>query len=251
MTNTLHDHLSGYLIAHRPRALPAGAAAAPAVTISRETGAGGSAVARHLATWLEDHQSPDAGSWAVFDQNLVRKALEQHRLPGHLEQYIPEDFVHFVPDTVEDLLGLHPAASELVRRLAETMVALARQGHSILVGRGGNIITSRLPNVLHVRLVASREARVKHVCQLYNFSPDAAAKFIIRTDRARKRFLRQNFGASVEDPERYDLTINTGRIGFDGAAALIGQAVLRRMAAAAAPDEHGEAVRAWAAVTDA
>jgi len=249
MTNTLNDRMGGFLLSHRSISAGERAHAAPAVTISREAGAGGSSIARCLATYLEKHQPGHRGSWAVFDQNLVRKALEQHSLPGHLEQYLPEDAAHLLPDTVEDLLGLHPAASELARQLSETMVNLARQGNVILVGRGGNISTARLPNVLHVRLVAPYPERLKHVSRLYNFPEHDAAEFIAKTDRARKRYLRQNFGADVGDPVLYDLTVNTARLTCDEAAALIGDVILRRMSEDGAPDDpHEEAVRAWSSL---
>lgn len=230
MTKALSaDRLGGYLLSHRSHSREKPLQTGPAVTISREAGAGGSSVAARLAAYLEQHQSKGRGPWAVFDQNLVAKALEQHRLPGRLEQYMPEDAAHLVSDTVEDLLGLHPSASELVRRLAETMVSLARRGNVILVGRGGNLVTAKLPNVLHVRLVAPHALRVRHMSQLRNVPEEEAARLIARTDRARKRFLRQSFGAKIDDPLLYDLTVNMAHFTFDEAAAWIGELVLHRM----------------------
>lgn len=242
MEHALQDRIGGYLLSHHTRQGVQGLKAGWSVTISRETGAGGSSVAQRLADYLE-RRSPDHGSWAVFDHDLVQKALEQHRLPKDFERFMPEDATRLLRDTVEDLLGLHPASSELVRRVSETMLNLARNGNVILVGRGGNIITSRLPNVVHVRLIGSLATRLKNVQRHYNFSTVAAEEFVTKMDRARKRYLRQNFGSQIDAPSSYDLTINTGSVSFEEAAMLIGEAVLGRMSRREADDSQSDAAR--------
>ena len=51
---------------------------------------------------------------------------------------------------VEEVLGLHPSGWTLVQHATQTILRLAGLGRAILVGRGANIITARLPNVFHV-----------------------------------------------------------------------------------------------------
>jgi cytidylate kinase len=109
------------------------------------------------------------------------------------------------------------------------MLGLARAGNVILVGRGGNLVTKRLPNVVHARLVAPLAQRVRAVQNLHHCPQLEAAGFVAKTDRARARFLRQNFGARIEDSASYDLILNTGRLGFEKATGLIGDLVLGRM----------------------
>jgi cytidylate kinase len=242
MEHVLQNRLGGYLLSHRTRQGVQGLKTGWSVTISREAGAGGSSVARLLADYFEK-RSPNHENWTVFDHDLVQKALEQHRLPKDFERFIPEDATRRLSDTVEDLLGLHPASSELVRRVSETMLNLARNGNVILVGRGGNVITSRLPNVFHVRLVGSRASRLKNIRRQGDFSTVAAEEFLIKMDRARKRYLRQNFDAQIDDPLSYDLIINTGRVGFEEATMLIGEAVLGRMPHDDVDDLQGGEVR--------
>jgi cytidylate kinase len=202
-------------------------------------------ISRRLATYLNEHQESATDVWEAYDHNtIVEEMLESHRMPAHYAEYLPEDASSFVPDTLEDLLGLHPSASELVRHLSETIVALARKGSVILVGRAANVITARLPHVIHVRIVASRQERVLHMETAFRLSHQSAVHFVEKTDRGRMRFLRQNFGEDVANPVSYDLTINTGRISFDEAAVMIGDVVLRRMVSEA---DHGKTVpsRKW------
>src|SRR5512141_528358 len=78
------------------------------VTISRQTGSGAHAVAEKLATCLQALSPADACPWTVFDRNLVEKVLEDHNLPRRLAQFMPEDRISEIADTMDELFGLHP-----------------------------------------------------------------------------------------------------------------------------------------------
>lgn len=198
----------------------------PAVTISRQTGVGAHAVAEQLAAYLQTHGPKSDVPWTVFDRELVEKVLEEHNLPKEFARFMPEDRISRLDDLMEELLGLHPPSSLLVRQTTETILHLAELGRVILLGRGANIITRKLPNVFHVRLVAPLEQRVAHVAEVQRLSRRAAEQVVAKEDRGRARYLRRYFGANVEDPLLYDLTINTERVTFEQAARLIGEAVL-------------------------
>ena len=99
-------------------------------------------------------------------------------------------------------------------------------GRVILIGRGGNVVTARLPDVLHVRLVAPFEKRVEHAHQYYHMTKAEAQKFCLREDHGRARYLKKYFNADIDDPLLYHLIINTGQMDYHAAAKLIGEAVL-------------------------
>lgn len=200
----------------------------PAITLSRETGSGAHSVAERLATYLQEHGPKDTLPWTVFDRNLVEKVLEDHHLPKRLESYMPEDRVSMLNDTLEELLGLHPPTWTLVRQVTQTVLHLAQRGNVILVGRGAPVITAKLPHVFHVRLVSPIERRIERVRQLRQISAKAAAALIAKEDKGRRRYLRKNFGADIDDVLLYDLVINTGRVSYDEAAEMIATAVLHR-----------------------
>jgi cytidylate kinase len=199
----------------------------PAVTLSRQTGAGGMAVADALAGWLQARAPRGACPWTVFDKNLVQKVLEDHNLPARLAQFMPEDKVSGIADAMEEILGLHPASWKLVRQTSETIFKLAELGHAILLGRGGNIITRRLESVIHVRLVAAPDSRANRIMEVHKISRAAARAFIRKEDAGRARYLRKYFGQEIEDPLLYHLVINTDYVPVGEAVELIGQAVLR------------------------
>jgi cytidylate kinase len=199
----------------------------PAITISRMTGAGGHTIAGKLAEYLQNN-IPGHAAWAVFDRELVQKVLEDHNLSKRVAEYMPENHRAMLTDMVEELLGLHPSDWTLVHQTVETILHLAQMGNVILVGRGAAVVTSKLDNVFHVRLVGSLEKRTQQVQKVHGYDRKAAIKFINREDKGRKRFLREHFEQDVDDPLLYDLGINTDRTSYDEAARLIGDEVIRR-----------------------
>jgi cytidylate kinase len=196
-----------------------------AVTVSRQTGCGALVVAEKLAEYLQQH-SKHAPVWTVFDRNLMDKVLEDHNLPAYLARFLPEDRISQLEDFLDEMFEVHPPVRTIVHQTAETMLKLAALGHVILIGRGGNMVTARLPDALHVRLVAPLEKRVEHAHKYYNMTKAEAHKFCVREDRGRARYLKKYFNADINDPLLYHMVINTGEMNYDAAAKIIGEAVL-------------------------
>ena len=199
-----------------------------AVTISRQAGCGALAVAEKLARYLQEQPPKHAVPWTVFDRNLMDKVLEDHDLPKRLAQFLPEDRISYLEDIMADLLQTYPPSRTVVRQTTETILKLASVGNVILIGRGGNVITARLPNIFHVRLVAPLEERIEHSHKSYGMTKAEARKFCLREDLGRKRYLKKYFNADINDPLLYHLIINTGLVGYDDAAKLIGDAMLNQ-----------------------
>ena len=198
------------------------------ITISREVGAGGRTIAELLGQRLTAaEKTPATSPWAVFDANLAKQVLEDHKLPPNLERFMTEDARLPVEAIVEEVLGLHPSGWTMVQHTTQTILRLAGLGQTILVGRGANIITARLPNILHVRLVAPVATRIWHSAEYYHLSEAEAAKFVREQDQARRRYVRRYFNEEVDDPTLYDVTLNTGRLGFARAAEVIAQLALQ------------------------
>ena len=195
------------------------------VTISRQAGCGAAAVAEKLAHYLQHHSSGDGRPWAVFDRNLINKVLEDHNLPTHLAQFLPEDRVSQLEDILADVFEVRPPSQTIIYQSTETVLKLADLGNVILIGRGSVVITAKLPHVLRVRLVAPLEKRIEYACQFYHLTETEARKFCLSQDRGRERYLKTYFNADINDPLLYHLVINTGQVSYDAAAKLIGDAV--------------------------
>ena len=145
-----------------------------------------------------------------------------------IAEFLPENHKSAFSDTLEGLLDLHPPISTIVKQTAETVRNLAEIGYVILVGRGANIITRRLPNVFHVRLVGSLERRMERVQEVYELGRQDAREFMHKQETGRNRYLKEHFGKNIDDPLLYHLIINTDQISYEDTARLIANAVIKR-----------------------
>jgi cytidylate kinase len=198
-----------------------------AVTISRQAGCGAVSVAEKLAAHLQRHAPPENAPWTVFDRNLMDQVLADHNLPAYLAKTLPEDRMSALEDMIAEIVGARPAVQKLVLQTSERVLQLAELGGVILIGRGGNIITAKLPHVLHVRLVAPLDDRIERICRDDKKTPAEARKFCVDEEQSRARYLKTYFNADINDPMGYHLIINTSRVGYENTAKLIGDAVLR------------------------
>ena len=202
-----------------------------AVTLSRQSGCGAHVVAEKLTRLLQERAPQGAPPWTVFDRNLVEKVLQDHQLPERLAKFMPEDRVLEVQDIVDELFGLHPPSWTLVPQTAETILRLAELGNVIIVGRGANVITAKLPYVVHVRMVASVENRLKHMQEFEELDKKTAMERIQREDLGRRRYLKKHFNKEIDDPLLYHLMINTDSVSLDDAARMIADLVVPRPSA--------------------
>jgi cytidylate kinase len=197
-----------------------------AVTISRQAGCGAVMVAEKLAHYLQQHSPPEGARWTVFDRDLMEKVLADHNLPKYLAKFLPEDRTSQIEDTLADIFGVHPPGQKVVQQTAETLLQLAELGDAILIGRAGNIVTAKLPHVLHVRLIAPLDDRIERICRDDHKTPDEARRFCVEEEQARARYVKTYFQADINDALLYHLVVNTSRVGCENAAKIIGDAVL-------------------------
>ena len=217
-----------YIESHVKRAEAEGKEPArPAITISRQTGAGAITLGDRLALQLNKRAGGAETEWAVFDKNLVERVLEDHDLPARLEKYMPEDKPGAVADAIADILGMHPPDWKLIEHTQATIYRLAKMGYCILVGRGANVVTHDLPSVLHLRLTGSLAKRVARCMDFYAVDEDKARDFIKKTDRARRRYLMAYYDREIDDPSNYDMVINVDRFTTDALVELIANMIPR------------------------
>lgn len=203
-----------YLNIHLTHTGPGGSPhpAAPFITLSRESGTNGTALARALATRLSPGDEPP---WTVYSANLIEEMLRTNNLPPHLARFLPEDKVSELDASVGEVVGLHPNLWMLVAKINELMRQIARQGHAVIVGRGANFATRDLPHGIHLRLVAPPAYRDAHAARELGLDPGQASARNAQRDAARQRYVRATFSAHIADPAAYDLVFNVAQVPFD------------------------------------
>ena len=193
----------------------------PFVTISREAGAGAETVAHLLAEKMSSKSGKDGQPWTVFDKNLIGKVLEDQNLPQEIARHVREDKDTTLQALVGEVLGIHPSMWTIFHHTSDTILKLARIGRSVIVGRGGNIITAKLPRGLHVRLVAPETVRLAHLKSHFRLDDKAAQKYLHDEDAGRRRYVKTNFEKDIDDPLLYDAVLNTATLGFERTADII------------------------------
>jgi hypothetical protein len=196
----------------------------PAITISRQMGAGGIEIAALLADRLSRISSH---GWAVFDKGLAELISRNHQLPECLDRFFQESVSPAMHDTVQELLGVRTSGWRPVEYTVVAILRLALLGNAIFIGRGANIITATRKSVLHVRLVAPFADRVRRIEEHHRLGPQEAVELISATDDTRRRYVKHYFRAEIDDPINYHLVINTGLTGHHEAARIIEDATTK------------------------
>lgn len=200
----------------------------PCVTISRLTGSGSYDVSKNLIEILQQRTKDSENPWTYFNKELITKVIEDFKLPKVLKKYIQEGKYSHISDAVNELLGVKPSEWTILHKTTEIVLQLARYGKSIIVGRGSTVITAKLPNCFHVRLVAPIENRIKHVQKNYNYSKQEAKDYIKQEDERRNKYLKSHFFHDADDPTLYHLTINTGLLTYEESAMVIAEALIKK-----------------------
>jgi len=200
----------------------------PCITVSRQTGSGAKPVCEKLIQIMDSYSEPEDVKWAFFDKNLIEKVLEDNRLPEQISEFMKEEKYKHVTSAVYELLGLKPAEWTLIHKTTDTILQIARMGNVVIVGRGASVITSKLKNGFHIRLVASIEKRIEHMMQLLGLNEKDALNHIKKEDENRKKYIKSYFNSDIDDPLLYHLVLNTDLLTHKGAANLIAEAVVQK-----------------------
>ena len=83
--------------------------------------------------------------------------------------------------------------------------------------------------MLHVRLIAPMEARIRRIRKTRNLTEREAAIYIHNADRGRERYVKHYFNEDVADPLHYHMVLNTGLCADRQTAMLIARASLHFM----------------------
>jgi cytidylate kinase len=179
------------------------------ITISRQMGSWGSQVAEEAARRM---------GYKLVWRELINQAA--------LRAGVPEVALATIDEL--GILGLKPSARDLLayhRSVRQIMGELAKEGNIVIIGRAGQVILQDQEDTLHVRVIAPRELRIARTAQEKSLPMEGAAGLIDRSDRSRTDYLKRYYRAQVDDPQLYDLVINTGRLSIEAAASLITQLV--------------------------
>lgn len=218
----------------------------PVVTISRELGASGTFIALKVA---------EALGYTCYDQQIINEIAEKMgKNKEQLEDFDQQTynrigvfFQEALASIAQGGMVFHPFGigpldwdsaeifstyprnafqeKDYYEVLTQVIKELAEKSNAVILGRGGSQILKNRKGVLHVRIVAEREDRVKHVMKEQSLEIDKAEELVSRKDEAAANFVYDFFDADWNDPHHYHLTLNTSRLSPEKCIELILDAV--------------------------
>lgn len=193
------------------------------ITISREVGSLGSAVAERVATAL---------GWHLIDRRLVfalarrlgvtlAEAAARDERVSRLSERVAANLGICLPEFVLGSGPLRPSDRHY-KDLTEHIVRQAVEaGPSVVVGHAAQVIFADREDAFHVRLYAPPGVRAGRVQTEFLVGAEEARKRVADSDADRSAYVKRHYGRDWRDPTLYHLQINTAFFSADAAADLI------------------------------
>jgi cytidylate kinase len=157
----------------------------------------------------------------VYDRELLQRISEETGVRMELLESLDERETNRAAEWLESLFGAKTVTrTELVHRLAQTILGLAAHGRCVIVGRGAGVVLPQ-PTTLRIRLVAPRKIRIARMQTNLGLDEHAVASRIDEIDALRAEFVRSHFRKEVNDVHHYDIVLNTERFSVAQCADLI------------------------------
>ena len=167
----------------------------PYLTLSRQWGCGGTALARILVAKLNERDEQQR--WKFYYKELLKQLAED----TGLTEEILEKERKSKPSLLKDFLrGLRknsiPDGYEVRNKITMMVRTIAFEGYAVILGQGGTAATGDLANGLSIRVEAPRDWRVARICRRENLDKQAAIAKIEEIEKERehlrKIYERQN-----------------------------------------------------------
>ncbi len=176
------------------------------VTISRKSGTGAKEIAMAVAEKLR---------YGFVSKDSIYKEIEEHGKEwlswvARLDEHAP---------TLRERYDRSHAA--YLAMVEHCIYRNALKNNVVILGRGGNYLLETIPYSLRVRITASVEDRERVLFDRFGIDEASARKILESSDHERSSYINRAYHRQWANPDDYDMTLNSGRMGFDELVALI------------------------------
>jgi CMP/dCMP kinase len=196
----------------------------PTLTISRLYGSGGSevaaVVAKRLGWSLLDNAVVDAVA-ARMGLTVAEVRDREERVPSLVERLTSAMAMgsqEWASPIAEAKRPTDEQLIEVTRHIIEEAIA---RGPLVVVGRGTQEMLAAREDTLHVFCYAPRKALIARTIKREGVSAEEATRLVDNTNKDRDQWVRLHWERDRRAHENYDLSVNTERLGIEGAADLI------------------------------
>ena len=185
------------------------------ITIGRQHGSNGHAVAETLAKRLHiPCYSKEIVDRAARDTNFSHEVIRSYDEKRISPFMAPS--THFFGMDEGFRLNMQIASAQF-----DAIRNLANEGDAVFVGRCADYVLRGREDVVRVFLMADMPYRIKTVMGRKDITKDQAKKLIKEVDKDRASYYRYYTDQSWGESGCYDLCLNVGRVGVEGAAEVI------------------------------
>lgn len=194
------------------------------LTVSRLYGSGGSEVAaitaKRLGWSLLDNEVVDAVA-SRMGLSVAEVQAREERVPSLVER-LASAMTMGSQEWMTPIAGAKPPTDEQLLEVTRHIIqeAIAR-GPVVVVGRGAPAMLAERADALHVFCYAPRKALIARTMKRDNLNAEEAARLVDDTNREREQWVRHHWERDWRAHDNYDLSVNTERLGIEGAAELI------------------------------
>ena len=191
------------------------------ITIAREFGSGGHQVGEELAhkmgisfydKELIDIVAKESGYPIAFVENHDQKITNSLLYDLVMQNYA------YTKEDLPPLDALFVAQSKVIKNIAD-------KESCVIVGRCADYILQDNPNCIHVFIHANKENRIKRLMDKYSIDFIKVEDEIKKNDKERSNYYRRYTNKPWENVGNYNMTIDTGIFGIDGAVNMIEEAI--------------------------
>jgi cytidylate kinase len=202
---------------------------APFVTIAREAGAGGHALADALVARISKEKAPLFSGWQIFDKNLCERVANDPGLHVSLKSLLEEEYHTGVDEFLRSVLADVSPQITINHHMFRTVRSVCVLGKAIVIGRAAALITRDLPLGVHVRLVSARRARVERIRRKTGLGAAAVGKMLDQKDARRALMVDKHFNKDIASPLLYDCVWNADTVSYEAMAESLVSLILQRV----------------------
>jgi len=190
------------------------------LSISYGIGSGGDCIAARLA---------DALRWPLFDKAILQEMAGNDDVRRRLYESIDQRDLSWFEEIGRSLGQEEFHRNDYFHRLVTTVLAIARRGPAVFLGRATDLILPRRHG-FRVRFMRSRNECIAAHARRQRLDRDTAREEIEEIERDREKFVTNHFHVDARDPARFDLIVNLDAFSDDQALALVLGARLTHLA---------------------
>ncbi len=186
------------------------------ITIARQYGSGGKTVGKMLSDRLHI---------PFYNREIITMASEDSGINAVLftDERLKPDLITRLKSRYKGSLPLPNDSSKAYLRddalfdyQAKIIRQLADQGSCVLIGRCADYVLKGRPDVVRVFVHADADFCLEQAMKVDSLPEEEVVRKIAEIDEYRAKYYKHHTGHDWYDARNYDLSLNSGVLGFDG-----------------------------------